>query len=543
MPNAANDWYKDAVLYELYVRAFRDTNGDGHGDLRGVIEKLDYVKSLGIDAIWLLPMMPSPLHDDGYDVSDFYSIHEDYGTLEDFRLLVEEAHKRELKVIAELIMNHTSSQHPWFQESRSSKDNPKRDWYVWSDRDDKYQGTRVIFIDTEASNWTKDELTGEYYWHRFFSHQPDLNYDNPEVQEEMKKVIKFWLDLGVDGFRMDAIPYLFEREGTNNENIPETHAFLKEIRNYVDSLKPDCFLLGEVNQWPEDTLPYFGDGTDEMPLLFHFPVMPRLYKAVAEGKRDGVVWIMNNTPAIPETCQWVVFLRNHDELTLEMVTEEERAFMYEVYAPDPAMKKNVGIRRRLAPLLDNDARKIKLMNSMLMSLPGTPIVYYGDEIGMGDNINLYDRNGVRTPMQWNAGKNADFSHVDTIYAPVIDDDTYGYHTVNVATQEQDPHSLLSFMRTLIKVRKQHPALGRGHFEILEPENHAILPFLNASDGDVVVSIHNLTDGEQTVSLDLSAYAGKTLYDCFTLEAKGAVSEATEMTLAPYQFLWYGLKSL
>lgn len=541
MSNSANDWYKDAVLYELYVRAFRDSDGDGHGDLRGVVEKLDYVKSLGIDAIWLLPVMPSPLHDDGYDVSDFYGIHEDYGTLEDFRVLVEEAHKRDLKVIAELIMNHTSSQHPWFQESRSSKDNPKRDWYVWSDRDDKYQGTRVIFIDTEASNWTKDELTGEYYWHRFFAHQPDLNYDNPDVQAEMKKVIKFWLVLGVDGFRMDAIPYLFEREGTNNENIPETHAFLKEVRSYVDSLKPDCLLLGEVNQWPEDTLPYFGDGTDEMPLLFHFPVMPRLYKAVAEGKRDSVVWIMNHTPAIPDTCQWVVFLRNHDELTLEMVTEEERAFMYEVYAPEPAMKKNVGIRRRLAPLLNNDARKIKLMNAMLMSLPGTPIVYYGDEIGMGDNINLYDRNGVRTPMQWNAGKNADFSHVDKIYAPVIDDDTYGHHTVNVAFQEQDPQSLLSFMRTLINVRKQHPALGRGHFEILEPENHAILPFLNASDGDVVVSIHNLADSEQTVSLDLGAYAGKTLYDCFTQEEKGTASEATEVTLAPYQFWWYGLK--
>ena len=541
MPNAANDWYKDAVLYELYVRAFRDSDGDGHGDLRGVIEKLDYVKSLGVDAIWLLPVMPSPLHDDGYDVSDFYGIHEDYGTLEDFRLLVEEAHKRELKVIAELIMNHTSSQHPWFQESRSSKDNPKRDWYVWSDRDDKYQGTRVIFIDTEASNWTRDEITGEYYWHRFFSHQPDLNYDNFEVQEEMKKVIKFWLDLGVDGFRMDAIPYLFEREGTNNENIPETHAFLKEIRSYVDSLKPDCFLLGEVNQWPEDTLPYFGDGTDEMPLLFHFPVMPRLYKAVAEGKRDGVVWIMNHTPDIPETCQWVVFLRNHDELTLEMVTAEERAFMYEVYAPDPAMKKNVGIRRRLAPLLHNDARKIKLMNSMLMSLPGTPIVYYGDEIGMGDNINLYDRNGVRTPMQWNASKNADFSEADHIYSPVIEDDIYGVQTVNVAAQEQHPQSLLSFMRTLIKVRKQHPALGRGHFEILEPENHAILPFLNASEGDVVVSIHNLADSEQTVSLDLRAYVGKTLYDCFTQEDKSTASAKTQVTLAPYQFLWYGIR--
>ncbi len=540
MQSGLSDWYKDAVLYELYVRAYRDSNGDGHGDLRGVIEKLDYVQSLGVDAIWLLPVMPSPLRDDGYDVSDFYGIHENYGDLDDFKVLVQEAHARDLKVIAELIMNHTSSEHPWFQESRSSKDNLKRDWYVWSDSDEKYAGTRVIFIDTEGSNWTKDELTGEYYWHRFFSHQPDLNYDNPEVQAEMKKVVKFWIDLGVDGFRMDAIPYLFEREGSNNENIAETHDFLKELRSYVDSLKPDCFLLGEVNQWPEDTLPYFGDGTDEMPMLFHFPVMPRLYKAVAEGKRDSVSWIMANTPDIPETCQWVVFLRNHDELTLEMVTEEERAFMYKTYAPDPEMKKNVGIRRRLAPLLGNDQRKLKLMNSLLMTLPGTPIIYYGDELGMGDNIALYDRNGVRTPMQWDDSRNGGFSEAGNLYAPVIADANFGYEWVNVAAQDQDPESLLNFMRELIQVRKQHPALGRGHFEILEPENKAILPFLNTSDGDVVIALHNLSMEAQTVSLDLSRYDGQTLQDCFSGEDAGQASARTEVTLEPYQFVWYSI---
>ncbi|MEM7738893.1 MAG: maltose alpha-D-glucosyltransferase [Deinococcota bacterium] len=541
MSASSSDWYKDAVLYELYVRAYRDSDGDGHGDLRGVVEKLDYVKSLGVDAIWLLPLMPSPLRDDGYDVSDFYSIHENYGNLDDFNVLVREAHTRSLKVIVELIMNHTSSEHPWFQESRSSKDNPKRNWYVWSDSDEKYAGTRVIFVDTEGSNWTKDELTGEYYWHRFFSHQPDLNYDNPEVQAEMKKVVKFWIDLGVDGFRMDAIPYLFEREGTNNENIAETHDFLKELRSYVDSLKPDCFLLGEVNQWPEDTLPYFGDGTDEMPMLFHFPVMPRLYKAVAEGKRDSVSWIMANTPDIPETCQWVVFLRNHDELTLEMVTEDERAFMYKTYAPDPEMKKNVGIRRRLAPLLDNDQRKLKLMNSMLMTLPGTPIVYYGDELGMGDNIALYDRNGVRTPMQWEDSHNAGFSEAGNLYAPVIADANFGYKWVNVAVQDQDPESLLNFMRELIKVRKQHPALGRGTFEILEPENNAILPFLNTSEGDVVIALHNLSADAQTVSLDLSRYDGQSLQDCFSGEDVGQASVDVEVTLEPYQFIWYSVQ--
>ena len=393
----ADDWYRDAIIYELYVRAFRDTNGDGHGDLQGVTESLDYLASLGVDTLWLLPIHPSPLKDDGYDVADFYGIHPDYGTLQDFKRLVDEAHARGLRVITDLVLNHTSIEHPWFSESRASKDNPKRDWYVWSETDDKYPETRIIFSDFESSNWTYDPVSGEYYWHRFFHHQPDLNYDNPEVRDEMLRVVKHWLDLGIDGFRMDAVPYLFEREGTLNESLPETHDFLKEIRTLVDSHYPGTLLLGEVNQWPEDTVRYFGDGCDELNMLFHFPIMPRLFKALAEGRRDSVSWILEHTPDVPEPCQWAVFLRNHDELTLEMVTEAEREYLREVYAPESSMAINDGIRRRLAPLLDNDPRRIKLMNALLMSLPGTPILYYGDEIGMGDNLTLPDRNGVRHP--------------------------------------------------------------------------------------------------------------------------------------------------
>ena len=529
------DWFKDAVLYELYVRAFRDSDGDGHGDLQGVVEKLDYLNSLGVDVIWLLPISPSPLRDDGYDVADYYDIHPQYGTLEDFQRLVDEAHARGLKVITDMVMNHTSDEHPWFQASRRREDG-KDDWYVWTDDPETYAGTRIIFTDTETSNWTFDPVRGQYYWHRFFHHQPDLNYDNPEVVAEMKKAVRFWLELGIDGFRLDAIPYLYEREGTNNENIRETHDFLKELRSYIDEIKPGAFLLGEVNQWPEDTLPYFGDGTDEMPLLFHFPVMPRLYKALAEGDRAPVEWVMENTPDIPDTCQWVIFLRNHDELTLEMVTEEERAFMYETYAPEPRMKINVGIRRRLAPLLDNDPRRIRLMNSLLMTLPGTPIVYYGDEIGMGDNIWLPDRNGVRTPMQWHGARNAGFSDADFLYAPLVDDDVYGYEQVNVAVQENDPNSLLNFTRDLIKIRKQHPSLGRGRFEILQPANRAVLAFLNAWDGDLVVAVHNLSAEPQTVALDLSEVAGVALRDEFG-PLQTTASAATEIELAPYAFVW------
>lgn len=541
MTQTDTDWFKSAVLYELYVRAYRDSNGDGHGDLTGVTQKLDYIRSLGVDVIWLLPISPSPLRDDGYDVTDYYDIHEDYGILDNFRTLVREAHARHLRVITDLVLNHTSVDHPWFQESRKGRDNPRSDWYVWTDDPERYSGTRIIFTDTESSNWTFDPLRGQYYWHRFFSHQPDLNFDNPEVREEMKRVIRFWLELGIDGFRMDAIPYLFEREGTNNENIHETHEFLKELRSFIDEIKPGAFLLGEVNQWPEDTMPYFGNGTDELPLLFHFPVMPRLFMAVAQGRRDSVESILEHTPAIPETCQWVVFLRNHDELTLEMVTEEEREFMVGAYAPEPRMCINVGIRRRLAPLMNGDHRKIRLMNSMLMTLPGTPIIYYGDEIGMGDDIELDDRNGVRTPMQWHSGENAGFSESARLYAPLIDDDLYGYRVLNVADQEQDPESLLNWTRQLIKTRQQHPALGRGAFRILHPENHAILPFLTVYGEDVLLAVHNLSNMTERAEIDLSEWDGKMLVDLFTHQAYGRASQEVRVVLEPYEFLWLGVE--
>jgi maltose alpha-D-glucosyltransferase/alpha-amylase len=541
MTEIDTEWFKSAVLYELYVRAYRDSNGDGHGDLSGVAQKLDYIRSLGVDVIWLLPISPSPLRDDGYDVTDYYDIHEDYGILDDFRTLVREAHARNLRVITDLVLNHTSNDHPWFQESRKGSGNPKSDWYVWTDDPALYSGTRIIFTDTETSNWTFDEVRGQYYWHRFFSHQPDLNFDNPEVRDEMKRIIRFWLELGIDGFRMDAIPYLFEREGTNNENIHETHEFLKELRAFIDEIKPGAFLLGEVNQWPEDTMPYFGDGHDELPLLFHFPVMPRLFKAMAEGLRDSVEWIIDHTPAIPDSCQWVVFLRNHDELTLEMVTEDERAFMLAAYAPEPRMRINVGIRRRLAPLMGGDQRKIRLMNSMLMTLPGTPIIYYGDEIGMGDNVLLDDRNGVRTPMQWHGGENAGFSEAARLYSPIVEDDHYGYRVLNVADQEQDPDSLLNWTRRLIKTRQQHRALGGGPFRILRPENRAILPFLNVDGDDVVLSVHNLSGETQRTELDLSEFEGRALVDLFTHGPYGRASQELRVVLAPYDFLWLGVE--
>jgi maltose alpha-D-glucosyltransferase / alpha-amylase len=489
------------------VRAFQDTNGDGHGDLRGVISRLDYIRDLGVDVVWLLPISPSPGRDDGYDVADFTGIDARYGDLADFEGLLAAAHARGLKVITDLVLNHTSSDHPWFQASRARQDG-KDDWYVWSDDPTRYGGTRVIFTDSEDSNWTYDEVRGQYYWHRFFHHQPDLNYDHPEVRAEMERVLRFWLELGIDGFRLDAIPYLFEREGTNNENIAETHAYLKRIRSLVDEIRPHAFLLGEVNQWPHDTLPYFGDGTDEMPLLFHFPVMPRLFKAVAEGSAEPIRWILTHTPPIPEPCQWVVFLRNHDELTLEMVTEEERAFMYAHYAPDPAMKLNVGIRRRLAPLLGNDRGRIEVMHSMLMTLPGTPILYYGDEIGMGDDIALPDRNGVRTPMQWEAGPGAGFSTAQELYAPVISEGPFAASQVNVAAQEHDPESLLWWIRRLVAQRRLHPALGRGYFEFLETDESALAVFLNTHEGDVIVSVHNLADAPRRGALPIPRLAGR-----------------------------------
>ncbi|UCH25023.1 MAG: maltose alpha-D-glucosyltransferase [Trueperaceae bacterium] len=534
-------WFKTSILYELYVRAFKDSDGDGHGDLKGVIEKLDYIASLGIDVIWLLPISPSPLRDDGYDVTDYYDIHEQYGTLEDFKLLIREAHKRKLKVITDLVMNHTSSDHPWFQSSRRGPDQPKGNWYVWSDDPERYSGTRVIFTDTESSNWSFDPLRKQYYWHRFFSHQPDLNFDNSEVRREMKRVVRFWLELGIDGFRFDAIPYLFEREGTNNENLSETHAFLRELRAYIDELKPDAFLLGEVNQWPEDTVPYFGTGTDEIPLLFHFPVMPRLFKAVAEGVRDSVEWILERTPDIPKPCQWVIFLRNHDELTLEMVTPEERNFLYQTYAPEPRMRLNLGIRRRLAPLLGNDMRKIKLMNSLLLTLPGTPILYYGDEIGMGDHIWLDDRNGVRTPMQWQETENAGFSTAEELFAPVVDDAVYGYRHRNVDVQERDPESLLHWMRTAIRTRRRHPSLGAGSFELMTPANRAILAFIRELSSDRLLAIHNLSGAAQQFDLDLERFESRPITDAFSQRRVGSGQHRTEFELEPYGFSWFALE--
>jgi maltose alpha-D-glucosyltransferase/alpha-amylase len=417
-------WYKDAVFYELYVRAFRDSDGDGHGDLRGVIEKLDYLQDLGVNCIWLMPIFPSPLKDDGYDVADYRGIHPDFGNVEDFRELIAEAHKRSIRVITDLVMNHTSDQHPWFQEARKSKDSPYRDYYVWSDSDEKYAGARIIFLDTEKSNWAWDEESKQYYWHRFYSEQPDLNYDNPKVQEEMLDAMKFWLDMGIDGFRVDAIPYLFEREGTNCENLPETHAFLKKARKFFDENSNDAVLLSEANQWPEDVREYFGDG-DEMHMAFHFPVMPRIFIGLKRETTTAIREILARTPEIPEAAQWCTFLRNHDELTLEMVTEAERQWMWKEYAPDPRMRLNLGIRRRLAPLLGNNFAKIVLANSLLFTLPGSPIVYYGDEIGMGDDIWLKDRDGVRTPMQWDRTKNAGFSSADKLYAPVVKEDPFG----------------------------------------------------------------------------------------------------------------------
>ena len=472
------EWYKTAVFYEVYVRSFFDSNADGYGDFRGLIEKLDYLEWLGIDVIWLLPFYQSPLRDGGYDISDFYSILPEYGNLNDFMEFVEEAHKRGIRVIVDFVVNHTSDEHPWFQEARKPG-SPKRDWYVWSDDPEKYSDARVIFVDTEKSNWTWDDDAGAYYWHRFFSHQPDLNFDNLEVQEQVLAALKFWLDLGLDGFRLDAVPYLFEREGTNGENLPETHDFLKRVRKEVDSNFEDIVLLAEANQWPSDVVQYFGNNGDECHMAFHFPLMPRMFMAARRQVRYPIVEILDQTPKIPENCQWGIFLRNHDELTLEMVTDEERDYMYNEYAKDSRMKLNLGIRRRLAPLLENSRDQSELFHAMLLSLPGTPIVYYGDEIGMGDNVYLGDRDGVRTPMQWSGDRNAGFSSADfaQLYLPVLMDPIYGYAACNVEAELRSPHSFLHWFRQLLAIRKQHPVFGLGSFEVLHPDNAAILAFI------------------------------------------------------------------
>jgi maltose alpha-D-glucosyltransferase/alpha-amylase len=535
-------WYKDAVFYELYIRAFADGNDDGHGDFQGLTARLDYLRELGVDCIWLLPMYPSPLLDDGYDIADYTDIHPDYGTLDDWKAFINAAHQRGLRVVVDLVPNHTSDQHPWFQAARSSPDSPYRDYYVWSDTDQKYQEARIIFIDTETSNWTWDEVAGQYYWHRFFSGQPDLNFDNPAVQQAMLDILKFWLDTGIDGFRADAVPYLFEREGTNCENLPEAHAYLKRVRRFMDEHYPGRILLAEANQWPEDLLPYFGQG-DEFHMAFHFPLMPRLFMALKQERRSSIVDILGRTPTIPRACQWCFFLRCHDELTLEMVTEKERQFMWEQYAPEPRMRLNLGIRRRLAPLLDNDRRRLELLNAILFSMPGSPILYYGDEIGMGDNIWLDDRNGVRTPMQWNDGPNGGFSSADALYAPVIDDEVYGYRRVNVAAQQDDPDSLLNWTRRLIRLRKAHPVFGWGDFHLLLPENERILAYLRIGETETILVLCNLAASSQVVTLDLDAHAGATPSDLFSGERLAPVTTAPfELTLPPFGYRWLSLPS-
>jgi maltose alpha-D-glucosyltransferase/alpha-amylase len=537
-------WYKDAIFYELHVKAFYDSNGDGMGDFRGLTEKLDYLQDLGVDCIWLLPYYPSPLRDDGYDISDYYGIHPDYGTLKDFRAFLKAAHHRHMRVIADLVINHTSDQHQWFQAARSDPHSPYRDYYVWSDTPNKYQDARIIFTDTERSNWTWDEQAGKFFWHRFFSHQPDLNFDNPRVQRSMLRAMSHWLDMGLDGFRADAVPYLFEREGTNCENLPETHAFLKELRRALDKRYQGRILLAEANQWPADVRAYFGDG-DEFNMAFNFPVMPRIYMALRREDRLPIIDIINQTPSIPDDCQWCLFLRNHDELTLEMVTDEERDYMYREYAKDPRMKINVGIRRRLAPLLDNGRRQIELLNSLLFTLPGSPIIYYGDEIGMGDNIYLGDRNGVRTPMQWSIDRNAGFSRADSarLYSPVLSDPVYGYQAVNVEAQTRTPSSLLNWMKRLIKIRRRHPAFGRGAIEFLHPTNTKVLAYIREHEGQRILVVNNLSRFAQPVELDLSRYDGMVPVELFGETHFPRIGELPYLlTLGPHSFYWFRLEN-
>jgi maltose alpha-D-glucosyltransferase / alpha-amylase len=537
-------WFKHAVFYEIHTRAFFDGNDDGSGDLRGLADKLDYLQWLGIDCIWLLPLYPSPLRDGGYDIADFDNVHADYGTVEDFRQLVESAHQRGIRVIADLVMNHTSSDHPWFQSSRTDPDGPQGDWYVWSDSDEPWQEARVIFLDTEPSNWTWDPVRGQYYWHRFFSHQPDLNYDNPEVQRAMLDVLRFWLDLGIDGFRMDAIPYLYERDGTNGENLPESHEYLKRVRAEVDESYADKVLLAEANQWPEDVVEYFGDG-DECHMCFHFPVMPRMFMSLRREDATPIYEILERTPAIPENCQWGLFLRNHDELTLEMVTDEERDYMYEEYAKDPRMKLNLGIRRRLAPLLDNGRDEIQLLHAIMFSLPGSPVLYYGDEIGMGDNIFLGDRDGVRTPMHWTGDRNGGFSRADfaQLYLPLLMDPVYGYQAVNVEAQLRTPTSLLRWLRRFISLRKQHPVFGLGTYEPLETSNPRIFAHVRRYEDDIVLCVHNVARSAQAVELDLSRFRDLVPEEMFGRTSFPPVGDLPYLlTLAPRGFFWFQLKA-
>jgi maltose alpha-D-glucosyltransferase/alpha-amylase len=540
-----NLWYKDAVIYQLHVRTFCDSNGDGVGDFRGLTGKLDYLQELGINAIWLLPFFPSPLRDDGYDIADYTSVHPAYGSLQDFKDFLAAAHKRRIRVITEMVVNHTSDQHPWFQEARRSRENAKRDWYVWSETDSRYQAARIIFVDTEMSNWAWDPISKSYYWHRFFSHQPDLNYDNPAVREAIWEVMKFWLDIGVDGFRLDAVPYLVERDGTSCENLPETHAIIRDFRSRIDAAYPGKMLLAEANQRPADVRAYFGNG-DEFHMAFHFPLMPRMFLAVKLEDRKPIIEILEQTPQIPDTCQWCIFLRNHDELTLEAVTDIERAYMYDEYAVDKAMRINLGIRRRLAPMMENDRRRVELLTGLLLSMPGTPIIYYGDEIGMGDNVYLGDRNGVRTPMQWNGGWNAGFSSADPerLYSPLISNPVYGYQAINVDSQTRSAHSLLSWTKSVIQTRNAFRVFSRGSIEFLNPSNHRVLAYVRCLGEEKVLVVNNLASSAQAVELNLQEYKKHIPIEMFGRNLFPRIGDMPYLlTLGPYQFYWFRLRRI
>jgi maltose alpha-D-glucosyltransferase/alpha-amylase len=538
-------WYRDAVIYQLHVKTYRDTTGSGMGDFRGLMEKLDYLEDLGVTTLWLLPFYPSPRRDDGYDIADYRSVHPDYGTMRDFRAFLNAAHRRGMRVITEMVLNHTSDQHAWFRRARTSPPGSRnRDYYVWSDAPDRYRDARIIFTDFEPSNWSWDPVAKAYFWHRFYSHQPDLNYDNPQVRRTMLRTLDFWLDMGVDGLRLDAVPYLYEREGTNCENLPETYEYLRELRAHIDSRYSDRMLLAEANQWPEDAVAYFGRG-DICHTAFHFPLMPRMYIALRMEDRFPIVDILDQTPSIPETCQWMIFLRNHDELTLEMVTDEERDYMYRAYARDARARINAGIRRRLSPLLSNNRRTIELLNVLLLSLPGTPVIYYGDEIGMGDNYYLGDRNGVRTPMQWSPGKNAGFSECNPqkLYLPVIIDPEYHYETVNVENQQSNPASLLWWMKRIIAIRKGLTALGRGGFRVLYPENPRIFTYVREHDDERILVVANLSQSSQAVELDLSEFSGKTPIEVFSRNRFPLIRDIPyQLTLGPYGYYWFSLES-
>lgn len=527
-------WYMNAYFYQIYPRSFYDANGDGYGDFKGIQAKLDYIQSLGIDCIWIMPIYPSPMKDDGYDISDFCAVDPHFGTLEDFRELIEAVHAHGMRIIMDLVLNHCSDQHPWFQSARKSKDSPYRDYFVWSDNDQKYAETRIIFTDTQKSNWTWDEDAGQYFWHRFYPEQPDLNYDNPAVRDVMKDVMRHWMRLGIDGFRADAVPYLFERDGMSNENLPETHEYLKECRKLMDDEFPGAVLLCEANMWPQDVRPYFGSG-DEFQLGFHFPLMPRIFKSIGKQNAASLVSILKDTPEIPENCQWCTFLRNHDELTLEMVTEEDRQWMWSFYAPDREMRKNLGIRRRLWPLLDNDLRKVMLAYSLLLTLPGSPVFYYGDEIGMGDNIRLRDRNGVRTLMQWSNSKNGGFSSAEQTIMPVIENEIYGYQRVNVEDEEKDPDSKLNHIRQLMALRKTSQALGSGRLTwLVDGETIPVLAYIRETDRERVIVVQNMTEKVAVFPLELEPGRWQAIN---RPDIKMDGGKDAKLTLAPWEFVW------